>query len=85
MNLGVPESELLSFPKEFRQGMQERAPSIGDKYANHPRNWTLPERNWPQGSNASTPPVEPKEIDFAIQIRAHVKDCLLYTSDAADE
>ncbi len=71
--LGLPDEQLKVFPKEFRQGMQERAPSIGDEFANHPRNWKLPVRNWPNDTD-KVPPIELAEIDFVIQVRASLRD-----------
>lgn len=71
--MGVSEQDLRLFPKEFRQGMQERAPLLGDEFANHSRNWTLPIRNWPNDTD-KVPPIEPAEIDFVIQIRASLLD-----------
>ena len=43
-NLGLSDDELKEFPKEFRQGMEERAPILGDVKTNHPRRWNLPHR-----------------------------------------
>jgi Dyp-type peroxidase family len=43
--LGVKESDLARFPKEFREGMDARAGLLGDVRENHPENWTLPEWN----------------------------------------
>ena len=37
--LGVDEASLATFPEEFRQGMVERAPMLGDTGTNHPDNW----------------------------------------------
>ncbi|MEO1662756.1 MAG: hypothetical protein AAFR51_17345 [Pseudomonadota bacterium] len=68
--LGVPERELRTFPKEFRQGMQERAALLGDKYGNHPRRWRLPVRNGPFASDYNDRPVELSEIDITIQVRS---------------
>lgn len=42
---GVTESELAQFPKEFREGMEERAGMLGDVRENHPDRWVLPEWN----------------------------------------
>lgn len=72
-HLGIPEAELATFPKEFREGMKNRAAQIGDKYHNHPRNWKLPKRNWPPETARDAPPIEPHEIDLVIQIRAQVQ------------
>ncbi len=73
VQMQVPEGQLRMFPKEFRQGMQERAPLLGDEFANHPRNWKLPVRNWPNDTD-KVPPIEPSEIDFVIQVRASLRD-----------
>ena len=54
--LGVAAAEIDSFPKEFREGMEARADLLGDLRSNHPRNWALPERNWPFKNAASTIP-----------------------------
>jgi Dyp-type peroxidase family len=43
--LGVNESELDRFPKEFREGMEARAGLLGDVRENHPENWVHPEWN----------------------------------------
>ena len=61
--LGVPKQELASFPKEFREGMAARAPLLGDKYANHPRRWALPERFEGMTGQDNSPPIELSEID----------------------
>jgi Dyp-type peroxidase family len=44
---GLSDAELAGFPQEFREGMESRASVLGDVRCNHPRNWALPERNWP--------------------------------------
>ena len=63
--------ELLNFfPKEFRDGMTERAPMIGDVQDNHPRRWPLPARYFSDyGDTHSLPPVELTEVDIAVQLR----------------
>jgi Dyp-type peroxidase family len=66
--LGVPDDQLRAFPKEFRQGLRERAATVGDQFANHPRNWRLPVRNWPPGAGGR-PPIELSEIDMLVQGR----------------
>lgn len=43
--LGVRESDVLRFPKEFREGMEARAGFLGDVRDNHPERWTLPSWN----------------------------------------
>ena len=72
--LGVPKQELASFPKEFREGMAARAPLLGDKYANHPRRWALPERFEGMTGQDNSPPIELSEIDCLIQLRTEVLD-----------
>jgi Dyp-type peroxidase family len=40
--IGVRDSLLDRFPKEFREGMENRAGLLGDVQQNHPENWNLP-------------------------------------------
>ena len=68
-NLGVPESELQRFPQEFREGMEDRAGLLGDLHDSHPRNWSLPERNWPPAATRDAPPIELSEVDVVIHLR----------------
>lgn len=68
--LGLTDAELAEFPKEFRDGMTERATQLGDKFSHHPRRWALPVRNWPQPETGAAPPVELSEVDFAIHARS---------------
>jgi Dyp-type peroxidase family len=58
--LGVNESVLEQFPKEFREGMQARAGLLGDVRENHPDNWVLPEWNvhYKEGEPKGAPCVE---------------------------
>ena len=70
--IGVPKQELATFPKEFREGMAARAPLLGDKYANHPRRWTLPDRFDGMTGADNNPPIELSEIDCLIQLRTEV-------------
>ena len=49
-SLGVSDTVLEMFPKEFREGMASRAGLLGDVRGNHPEHWELPE--W----NENTPP-----------------------------
>lgn len=70
--MGVSDDELMKFPKEFREGMESRAPMMGDTGENHPRRWELPARNWPHADPdiiSKRPPVELSEVDFVIQLR----------------
>lgn len=68
--LGVPADELAKFPKEFREGMEARADLLGDFRSNHPRNWKLPERNWPDRSAGRVVArVQLSAIDIVVQLR----------------
>ncbi|MEI6720016.1 MAG: Dyp-type peroxidase [Betaproteobacteria bacterium] len=71
--LGVPEQEMEKFPKEFREGMEARADLLGDVRANHPRNWALPERNWPYGNAAGgiSARVQISSVDLLVQLRVN--------------
>jgi Dyp-type peroxidase family len=74
-NIGVAGSELARFPQEFLEGMEERAGLLGDVRESHPRNWTLPDRNWPGACRKDAPklPVEMSEIDLVIQLRTTIE------------
>jgi Dyp-type peroxidase family len=78
--IGLDPDVLKYFPKEFREGMEQRSGLLGDMRENHPRRWTLPPRNWPpvngaaDGSAGLRPPVAMSEIDFVIQIRSTSAD-----------
>src|SRR5882724_762531 len=48
---GLSDAELAAFPQEFREGMEARNSALGDLRCNHPRNWALPERNWPEADD----------------------------------
>ena len=69
--LAVSRATVDAFPKEFREGLHLRAPQLGDVWDNHPRNWRLPERNWPPTAAAERrrPPVEMDEVDLVIALR----------------
>lgn len=70
--LGLHDHKRDRFPKEFREGLLKRAGLMGDLRENHPRNWILPTRNWPEATSSSAkpvPPVEMDEVDFVIQLR----------------
>lgn len=72
-NLGLQEDILESFPKEFREGMESRATSIGDVWDNHPRRWSLPPRNFPPfAPGENRPPVELHEVDIVLQLRTNI-------------
>jgi len=62
--------ELYAFPKEFRQGMEERAPHIGDIYHSHPQRWKRPLRNGMSYEEGKTlPRVSLYEVDLVAQLR----------------
>ncbi len=52
--LGLNQVELDSLPNEFREGMEARAGSIGDVGSNHPGQWALPARNWPEENGSGS-------------------------------
>ena len=70
--LELREDFLRAFPKEFREGMEQRATSIGDKWDNHPRRWSLPPRNFPPQTDLELPPVELHEVDIVLQLRTNM-------------
>lgn len=72
--IGLNEDLLAAFPKEFREGMESRATSIGDIWDNHPRRWALPPRNFPPApkNEAPRPPVELCEVDVVLQLRTNI-------------
>lgn len=69
--LGVSGIEIEKFPKEFREGMEARADLLGDVRSNHPRNWALPERNWPHDNAAGkiATRVQLSGVDIVVQLR----------------
>ncbi|MBN9788884.1 hypothetical protein DMP17_09775 [Pseudonocardia sp. TMWB2A] len=84
----LPHDVLRSFPKEFREGMETRSGLLGDFRENHPRRWTLPERNWPPRHNEerqARPPVELSEVDFIIQLRAVERVCPMPQAEAGSQ
>ena len=68
--LGVKESLLGRFPKEFREGMEARAGLLGDVRENHPENWALP--RWkPQVAPALPVPMATVDVVFTLnKVRA---------------
>ena len=67
-------AELRALPKEFRQGMEERAPHIGDVYHNHPQRWLRPRRNGQCYEAGKTlPRVSLYEIDMVMQLRVPIR------------
>lgn len=68
-------ADYAKFPKEFRDGLFERAPLIGDQRDNHPRRWSFPPRFDPKTrqDDAKRPRIHSEEIDVVIQLRIATK------------
>ena len=66
--IGVPATELGLLPQEFQEGMEARAGVLGDLRSNHPRNWTLPERNWGVASGRPAARVQTSMVDMVLQL-----------------
>lgn len=66
--IGLSKKNLSQFPKEFREGMQARASSLGDVHSNHPDNWSLPLL---QTADVQDPParVQLNMVDLVIQLQ----------------
>ena len=54
-------------PHEFREGMAARASILGDVRCNHPTNWSLPERNWPEPPRDERERVELSTVHAIVQ------------------
>lgn len=65
---GLSSPSLEEFPQEFREGMEARASLLGDSRYNHPRNWSLPERNWPEPDKAVPERVELSTVHLIVQL-----------------
>ena len=73
--LGVPANALAKLPQEFVDGMAARAGVLGDVRVNHPDNWRLPARYWPDGEPLPAdglPPVDLATVCVVIQLRGAV-------------
>lgn len=64
------------FPKEFREGMEERAAAIGDiGEPNHPEFWARPEHNWDSATGTLRAPTAKREpiplssVDFVVTLQ----------------
>jgi Dyp-type peroxidase family len=68
--LGLHDHELQKFSAEFREGMAARAGLLGDVRCNHPRNWHLPLRNWPDApaTGSIVPPLELSMVHLVIRL-----------------
>ncbi|MEQ1687227.1 MAG: hypothetical protein ABL874_01495 [Sphingopyxis sp.] len=70
-HMGMTAAELAHFSKEFRDGLFDRAPQLGDKRAHHPRRWQMPLRydRSRGGDDTRRPTVHPEEVDVILQWR----------------
>jgi Dyp-type peroxidase family len=59
--LGLSDTELARFPKEFREGMEARAGLLGDVAAEHPSNWRLPK--------GSAGPIPLSTVDLVLSLQ----------------
>jgi deferrochelatase/peroxidase EfeB len=73
--LGLSPSQMRAFPKEFREGMEQRAGLLGDTRSNHPDHWTLPPWNWPDhpGEALGIRRVRLATIDAVVQLQAAIE------------
>ncbi|MEN9579328.1 MAG: hypothetical protein RJA70_2337 [Pseudomonadota bacterium] len=87
--LGLSEQELQVLPKEFREGMQARAPMLGDVGTFHPNSWKLPRTNWHLGATldqdsfeiGARVPLETVDLVLQIQLMATpIKDDHLWSA-----
>lgn len=67
-SLGLSESLLRKFPKEFRDGMESRAGTLGDIGDNHPDNWSLPKHA------ATGRDILMSSVDMVVQLQANAND-----------
>jgi Dyp-type peroxidase family len=66
--VGVPASLLSTFPKEFQEGMAQRAGLLGDVGSNHPNTWELLPRNWP--TDEPSDHIELSSVDAVLTLQA---------------
>ncbi|MEM7701954.1 MAG: hypothetical protein AAF251_08475 [Pseudomonadota bacterium] len=71
MKMGLEKAELEQFPREFVEGLFERAPMLGDVRDNHPRRWEFPpRRDLLLGAEENDrPPIHSEEVDLVFQLR----------------
>ncbi|HVY31495.1 MAG TPA: hypothetical protein VHB79_33305 [Polyangiaceae bacterium] len=70
--LGVGPELLAKFPKEFQEGLAQRAGMLGDIGKNSPRNWDTPANNWPAVMNdpaAAGAPVPLTIVDAVVMLQ----------------
>lgn len=65
---GVPAALLRQLPQEFRDGMANRAGTLGDWRHNHPTRWTLPSR-WVQAGGKALDRVELSSVHALLQLQ----------------
>ena len=69
--LGVHPQRLERLPREFIDGMEARAGTLGDLRGNHPQAWRRPRRNWRGGAVAAAfgPSIELSSVHVLVQLR----------------
>ncbi len=70
--LGLSGPELESFPREFQEGMRERAGLLGDLAEEHPANWTEPllQSGLDGASNGAVLALSSVDMLLMVQVRA---------------
>jgi hypothetical protein len=73
--LGIPASDRAALPRDFLEGMEERAGLLGDVRFNHPSAWKRPRRNW-EGSKCASfgPPIALSSVHLVLQFRGLESD-----------
>jgi Dyp-type peroxidase family len=71
--LGIPEPDRATLPRDFLEGMEERAGVLGDLRQNHPNSWKRPRRNWDQQNRQTCtpfgPPIALSAVHLILQFR----------------
>jgi Dyp-type peroxidase family len=67
--IGVSPTDLMHFPKEFKEGMEARAGLLGDVRSNHPSQWSHPPHNWGPRREKELPPARISTVDIVVQMR----------------
>jgi deferrochelatase/peroxidase EfeB len=72
--LGVPPQRLERLPREFIDGMELRAGTMGDLRGNHPQWWKRPRRNWPTNLDPSLRlSLELSTVHLVVQLRTEAQ------------
>lgn len=66
---GLPDSVLKQFPLEFREGMANRAGTLGDWRHNHPTHWQSPERWHHAAGGCAQDRVEMSTVHALLQLQ----------------